>query len=55
MTLFWGSCQTGVSAVVLIPFSEVKIKNQYKLLLAWIITFEFSINNRQSTTEIFAS
>lgn len=43
MALFWGSCQTGVSAVVLIPFSEVKIKNQYKLLLAWIITFEFSI------------
>lgn len=43
MALFWGSCQTELSAVVLIPFGEVKIKNQYKLLLTWIITFTFFI------------
>ena len=44
MALFWGSCQTGVSAVILIPFCKTKVKNQYKLLLSWIITFAFSVD-----------
>lgn len=43
IALFWGSCQTGISAVVLIPFYKAKIKNQYKLLLTWTITFAFSV------------
>ena len=43
MALFWGSCQTGVSAVVLIPFCKAKIKNQYTLLSVWVITFAISV------------
>lgn len=40
---YFSICQTVVSALALLPTYKLKIKNRYRILIAWAITFALSI------------
>lgn len=40
---YFSICQTIISALVLLPTYKFKIKNRYRILIAWAITFALSI------------
>ena len=40
---YFSICQTIISALVLLPTYKFKIKNRYRILIAWAITFVLSI------------
>ena len=40
---YFSICQTIISALVLLPMYKFKIKNRYRILIAWAITFALSI------------
>lgn len=40
---YFSICQTVISALVLLPTYKFKIKNRYRILIAWVITFALSI------------
>ena len=40
---YFSFCQTIISALVLLPTYKFKIKNRYRILIAWAITFVLSI------------
>ena len=40
---YFSICQTIVSALALLPTYKLKIKNRYRILIAWAITFALSI------------
>lgn len=40
---YFSFCQTIISALALLPTYKLKIKNRYRILIAWAITFVLSI------------
>ena len=40
---YFSICQTVISALALLPTYKLKIKNRYRILIAWAITFALSI------------
>lgn len=40
---YFSICQTIISALALLPTYKLKIKNRYRILIAWAITFALSI------------
>lgn len=40
---YFSICQTVISALALLPTYKLKIKNRYRILIAWVITFALSI------------
>ena len=40
---YFSICQTIISALALLPTYKFKIKNRYRILIAWAITFVLSI------------
>ena len=40
---YFSICQTVISALALLPMYKFKIKNRYRILIAWAITFALSI------------
>ena len=40
---YFSICQTVISALALLPTYKLKIKNRYRILIAWTITFALSI------------
>lgn len=40
---YFSVCQTIISALALLPTYKLKIKNSYKILIAWAVTFALSI------------
>lgn len=40
---YFSICQTIISALALLPTYKLKVKNRYRILIAWAITFALSI------------
>lgn len=40
---YFSICQTVISALALLPTYKLKVKNRYRILIAWAITFALSI------------
>ena len=40
---YFSICQTVISALALLPTYKLKIKNRYRIIIAWAITFALSI------------
>lgn len=40
---YFSICQTVISALALLPTYKLKVKNRYRILIAWTITFALSI------------